>query len=610
MGKISYFSHVTIEGTNITVSGTTIKNVAVDSSGNLNVTNMQNILISVGNSTTNILGSGTVFIGRTESMLGGNAIQTVMKSDIPVRMMVEQGIDGTNWDILDYWDVPAATGDARTIASVAPFFRVKAANSSTTPATYFRLATRMTPYMDVLPKTLITTTSNPALSVSAQQNVWASTENSSTTNLGSNATFIGGGETTLGVAGIQINLATTQNCTVYIDQSMDNINWDITDSFTYYYSLGGNSWTTQATGSYFRVRIKNIGASTTTYFRLQTALCPMVEALPRALDSEGRLKACSNIHSDDFDEEVIVTPMNQLRTTENVRLVGATFTGGVLDTNYWEITRTVGTGAATVGGAQVTLTTGATANSRIRITSKRIARYVGGSTNYYRGQIECSAVTGSNIRRWGCYDWMDGYFFQHDGTTFSIGSRKNGTDTLINSGSFNGNQGSVYILDINVHAYEIYYTNGGAWFSIDGAVMHKLSSTTAALVNTMHLKAGFEVANLGGNTNVNTMEVRSSTIQRLGPVHTTNSVWHTATTDTNTTLKYGPGRLESISINSGNAKSDSLTFYDAVGSGTVLGVIANNQTIATPTQLTYDAPFFTGLTYTTTGKSDWTICYE
>lgn len=72
------------------------------------------------------------------------------------------------------------------------------------------------------------------------QNVTVSAGNSSTVNLDALATFTGTIQDTLGVAGLQINLATDQNCTIYVDQSMnDTPNWDITDEFMYYYSKGG-----------------------------------------------------------------------------------------------------------------------------------------------------------------------------------------------------------------------------------------------------------------------------------------------------------------------------------------------------------------------------------
>ena len=42
----------------------------------------------------------------------------------------------------------------------------------------------------------------------------------------------------------------------------------------------GDSRTFQATGSYFRVVVTNVTGTVTTYLRLQTAMCPIVEALP------------------------------------------------------------------------------------------------------------------------------------------------------------------------------------------------------------------------------------------------------------------------------------------------------------------------------------------
>jgi len=78
------------------------------------------------------------------------------------------------------------------------------------------------------------------------QNVTISAGNSSTANLDAAATFTGTSQDTTGVAGIQVNLFTTQNCEVHVDQSMDGTNWDIIDSFDYWYSKGGASWTVQA----------------------------------------------------------------------------------------------------------------------------------------------------------------------------------------------------------------------------------------------------------------------------------------------------------------------------------------------------------------------------
>lgn len=48
----------------------------------------------------------------------------------------------------------------------------------------------------------------------------------------------------------------------------------------------------QAVGSYFRIKVVNLWTIPTTYMRLSVALCPIVEALPRALTEQGNLKVC------------------------------------------------------------------------------------------------------------------------------------------------------------------------------------------------------------------------------------------------------------------------------------------------------------------------------
>ena len=132
--------------------------------------------------------------------------------------------------------------------------------------------------------------SSGKLNTSLVQNVVADTNNSSTTNLTAGATFTGTSSSTLGVVGLQWSLKTSENCTVYIDQSDDETNWDLCDTFNYYTSVGGRGETVQALKSYWRIRVKNIGASTTTYFRLAGVLCPIASPLPRALTPTGRLK--------------------------------------------------------------------------------------------------------------------------------------------------------------------------------------------------------------------------------------------------------------------------------------------------------------------------------
>jgi hypothetical protein len=62
-----------------------------------------------------------------------------------------------------------------------------------------------------------------------KQNVTIDAGNSSVVNLEADATFTGEGTSTLGISGVHVSLKTDQNCLIYVDQSSDGENWDVTD---------------------------------------------------------------------------------------------------------------------------------------------------------------------------------------------------------------------------------------------------------------------------------------------------------------------------------------------------------------------------------------------
>lgn len=118
-------------------------------------------------------------------------------------------------------------------------------------------------------------TTNP-MPISMVQSVKDATTNSSTTNLASGATFTGTSSSTLGVAYIQYSFKCDQTCKIYIDQGIDptGTNWDK----TWVETIPGGTGAAKSqitTGSYFRIRVTNLGPSLSTYFRLGTFLCPM-----------------------------------------------------------------------------------------------------------------------------------------------------------------------------------------------------------------------------------------------------------------------------------------------------------------------------------------------
>jgi len=457
------------------------------------------------------------------------------------------------------------------------------------------------------------------------QDVTASTLNSSVTNLkkypDSGYNFTGTKESTLGVAGIQVSLFSDQNCTVYVEQSPEGDNWDISDHWIYKNITEPNfGITVQAVSSYFRVRVENLSTvSDTTAFRLQTALCPIVEALPRALDSEGNLRVGIKSMEDSYGFESENTPMGEMRVVEPTRLVGTIYDGATLDTAFWTptIDATAGPGTVVQGGGQLVLNSGTNAASFSRVNSVRRGRYVSGTAMRYRTIIQLGDTgTASNKKRWGVAygatmpTITDGAWFQTNGTTFGICTAKNGvSDAVVNSGSFNGSYGKTYNLDTNANTYEIYWTNSKVYFVVAGRILHTVSATTTTWAETVSHYIYMDNVN-SGNTVNKTLTCRVASICRLGKLETAN-LWRNINTTAVTALilKRGAGRLHKVCINS-SVNSTVISIYDAITATNPIAVITPPNG-ATPTVLEYFLDFYTGLTVTTTPNSaNVTFVYE
>jgi len=585
------------------------------------------------NSSTQNLLAGAYFTGKPSSAPYGGVITVFLCTDQLCYVFFEQSADGTNWDHQLIFTPDAdrfkegfgGKGDTESwsIRSLALYYRIRVQNPTASATTYFRLATRLQTQGSGGVATLVDDDGHPIesmeaatgqfhLGVSTVQSVLADANNSYNGILTGGGTYVGTCASTLGVAGLQVMLRTDQNCILYVDQSGNSgTNWDITDTYTYLWSKGGQSWTTQAVGDAFRVRLVNQASAATTYTRLATALCPIVEAVPRALSPNGNFQVDIMEMLDTFGTGVLATPQGQLRIADNVRLVGAQFDdSAVLDTNFWGSTA-VGSGTIVPGGSQVILRTGALVNSAGTIQSVRRGRYIGGISNYFRSTSRFPAVTGANRRRLGAYDAANGFFFEHDGTTLSVVTRKGGVDTRVASGSFNGDLGNTYVLDDNPHAFEIYWSNKSTWFTLDTIILHKFSGASP-LSNTNNLSASAEVANLAGNTNANSLEVRAATINRLGMLSSETTYKYIAGAAT-TICKFSGGRLIRVIINNPDAAAQNITVYDSTGGTTnqiaALGV-PNLNNVGVPVSIEFGCPFFNGLTVVTDNAAPVTIIYE
>lgn len=455
------------------------------------------------------------------------------------------------------------------------------------------------------------------------QDVIADPLNSTTDNLGPGAIWnsSGSGTSTLGVAGIQVSLKTDQNCTVYVDQSPDNLNWDISDDYDYYASVGNFGVTVQAVNSYVRVRVKNTGLSATTYLRLQTALCPIVEALPRSLSEDGHLKTHIFGIQDEYGWLAENTPVGELRVTTPTRLVGAQFDGATIDPNFWVAT-VANSATIAQGNDQIVLTSGTNSAGSAKLNSVRRARYVSASPNGFRGVVQLGDTgTVNNTRQWGVAfgatmpTITDGAYFRISGVTFSIVTNKGGSETVVSSGSFNGNLGASYIPSTNATTYEIYWTNSSVWFVVGSDILHTVSAAASPWSNTMSHYVYMDNVNSGNTTSV-TLSCRVASVRRLGPLLTQPNSKYQSGTTAGVVCKYGAGNLHSMVI-SGIVSGSVATLYDnTTGSGNVIWssgtMTIGNQATNLPYPVDFKGlPFFVGLTLVvTTQNSNCLVVYE
>lgn len=456
-----------------------------------------------------------------------------------------------------------------------------------------------------------------AKAIPITQNVIPSAANSSTTDLdaGNAYTFTGTGISTLGVNGIQVSLFADQNCTILVEQSPDNVNWDLQDSFNYYASENFGT-TVQAISSYTRV-IVTTASLTTTVFRLQTVLCPIVDPLPRALDPEGHLITVCHGYQDKYDFLAVNTPTGETRAVTPMRLVGSNFEGTTVDANFW-IATTANAATVAQANAQIVLSSGVNAADSAQLHSLRRARYVGGSSMVWRAvsQLGDTGIA-NNTRRWGVA-WgatmptiTDGAWFQLSGTTFSIVTFKGSAPTTVSSGAFNGVQGLTYSPGTSIRTYEIIWTNSKVYFVVDGVLLHTISATAATWANTVNHHIYLSNINSGNTTNV-TLTCRVASIRRLGALGTQPTSYYQAGTVAAQILKYGPGNVHELLV-SGVTNNSVITLYDnTAASGTILFSTGSMGATTTPFALDFKgAPFFTGLTLViATANSNATVIYE
>lgn len=445
------------------------------------------------------------------------------------------------------------------------------------------------------------------LGVSMSQDVFVDEGNSSTENLTSanSYTFTGTSASTLGVVGLQWSLKTDQNATVYIEESPNGINWDISYPFDYIASKGGRGGTVQATQAYWRIRVVLTGTIATTYFRLDGVLCPIATPLPSALSPDGRVKSESTLTGkENTDRHVFISPLNSLTTNETVRLVGSSFDGTTKDTNFW--TQTVTNGGTVVQvGTEVVLSTNTSANGSAIYQSVQRARFVISRPLKFFGFFAMATdPQTNNLRRIGAYDVDNGFFFQFSGTDFGLGTRKGTVDTIISNGSLNGNYGDTWnpLADETYYNIEIEYGAYGVNFYVNSVLLHTLG--IKHWVNAYTLPVRMENINSNGNVTNNIMDCMGAVILGQGKYETAPIYKYIAGAST-TIMKRGAGVLHTI-VNNDNAGSV-IVYDNTAGSGTIIASTDLTKALGT---LAFKVTFNVGLTAVTTGAVKVTFVYE
>jgi len=122
----------------------------------------------------------------------------------------------------------------------------------------------------------------------------------------------------------------------------------------------------------------------------------------------------------------------------------------------------------------------------------------------------------------------------------------------------------------------------------------------------LHLKVGCQCTNSSGNTNNNTLEVRSGTINRIGKAETGPSYQRIGAASGTYNLKYGPGRLHRIVT--GVVNNNTVTIYDNTIAGAPIIATLNTNSYWS---FEFGLDFYTGLTIVTTNNAQiLTVVYE
>lgn len=228
------------------------------------------------------------------------------------------------------------------------------------------------------------------------------------------------------------------------------------------------------------------------------------------------------VEDPNFAQSMMVDTHRGVRVSEIVRLFGDSFADGIgsgLDVGTFPNTVTIlDTATGGVSAGRLFFRTGsANAAASASLQSIKNATHLSG------------ALAG----------WQSGIQLPTTPTTWNVVARKDGVDTAVASGSFNGIT-TPALPDGNFHRYEVWYQGAGsAKFMVDGVLLHSLSGQPSVVrTSTLDFPIRYELVNSASNTTASvgmfdnqngyffqaiypvadlTMSVRASSALRLGP---------------------------------------------------------------------------------------------
>lgn len=269
--------------------------------------------------------------------------------------------------------------------------------------------------------------------------------------------------------------------------------------------------------------------------------------------------------------------MGQLLSAQPYRVVGSRFTGATIDTNFWNAT-TSGAGAAnTQVTNKVTTASGTANNGYANVRSVRIGRFIFAHPMLFRSVVRIpTVVVALNTRRWGVFTLgvapavADGFYFELSAAgVLSVNRANTGVVTTVASGAFNGAISS-YVVDTNVHAYEIAYFAMRVDFMVDGVILHTFTPTTTSLVDDYSLPVTWTSVNGAAGVTSGTIEMWDLSILRIGRDLTHPTSVRQAGVTAGLVLKRGPGQLHSIIISNDTGGATATIYDNTAASGTVL----------------------------------------